>query len=264
MELRFECPECKQPVAATTDLIGVTLPCPGCQAQITVPNPLSSPEVTQPRKKWVLGIGLSTALIVFCLIISAIIPNSCSIKSLTSLVDAGPEVPSTEEARALVSKFIEANKGKIGERIEINRLAFNRDAGKRAVLEGLVERIPKKLEAGGLATGNENYYRIAGKAITSGKNEEYYRNAELFDGVLMDSRIAFWTKEPMEYWVKLSDDSAPSTIRDGEGWRLYISVKLLKIVPSEVKLLESYFDLQMEFMAQFVWDGKEWVPEVWK
>ena len=38
MDLRFECPRCGQHLSATRSQIGVTAPCPHCNAAVTVPN----------------------------------------------------------------------------------------------------------------------------------------------------------------------------------------------------------------------------------
>ena len=38
MDLRFECPRCGQHLSATRSQIGVTAPCPKCNAAVTVPK----------------------------------------------------------------------------------------------------------------------------------------------------------------------------------------------------------------------------------
>src|SRR5690349_4326230 len=45
MELKFECPACGQHLSATPEQIGITAPCPKCNAAVTVPKtpPLPHP-----------------------------------------------------------------------------------------------------------------------------------------------------------------------------------------------------------------------------
>jgi len=43
VELKFECPTCGQHLSATRDQIGVTAPCPNCNAAVTVPNTSTLP-----------------------------------------------------------------------------------------------------------------------------------------------------------------------------------------------------------------------------
>jgi hypothetical protein len=43
MELRFECPRCGQHLSATRSQIGVTAPCPNCNAAVTVPKTSTLP-----------------------------------------------------------------------------------------------------------------------------------------------------------------------------------------------------------------------------
>ncbi len=54
MELKFECPTCGQHISATRAQIGVTAPCPNCNASITVPNastlPSRLPVSPQPQE----------------------------------------------------------------------------------------------------------------------------------------------------------------------------------------------------------------------
>ena len=53
MELKFECPTCGRHLSATPAQIGVTAPCPNCNAAVTVPNTStlspSSPPSVQPQ-----------------------------------------------------------------------------------------------------------------------------------------------------------------------------------------------------------------------
>src|SRR6266480_6910857 len=62
MELKFECPTCGQHLSATPAQIGVTAPCPNCNAAVTVPArqdddqavfvlPTKLPFLTSHRKK---------------------------------------------------------------------------------------------------------------------------------------------------------------------------------------------------------------------
>jgi hypothetical protein len=57
MDLRFECPRCGQHLSATRSQIGVTAPCPNCNAAVTVPKtstlpqPPSAPQQTKFREK---------------------------------------------------------------------------------------------------------------------------------------------------------------------------------------------------------------------
>jgi len=43
MELRFACPSCGQHISATRTQIGVTAPCPNCNAAVTVPKTSTLP-----------------------------------------------------------------------------------------------------------------------------------------------------------------------------------------------------------------------------
>jgi hypothetical protein len=43
MDLRFECPRCGQHLSATRSQIGVTAPCPSCNAAVTVPKTSTLP-----------------------------------------------------------------------------------------------------------------------------------------------------------------------------------------------------------------------------
>ena len=43
MELRFACPSCGQHISATRTQIGITAPCPNCQAAVTVPKTSTLP-----------------------------------------------------------------------------------------------------------------------------------------------------------------------------------------------------------------------------
>jgi predicted RNA-binding Zn-ribbon protein involved in translation (DUF1610 family) len=43
MDLRFECPNCGQHLSATRSQIGVTAPCPNCNAAVTVPKTSTLP-----------------------------------------------------------------------------------------------------------------------------------------------------------------------------------------------------------------------------
>jgi hypothetical protein len=54
MDLRFECPRCGQHLSATPSQIGVTAPCPNCNAAVTVPKTSTlphSPRETKFREK---------------------------------------------------------------------------------------------------------------------------------------------------------------------------------------------------------------------
>src|SRR4030095_10731262 len=52
MDLRFECPRCGQHLSATRSQIGVTAPCPNCNAAVTVPKTSTLPHPPPaPRKK---------------------------------------------------------------------------------------------------------------------------------------------------------------------------------------------------------------------
>jgi hypothetical protein len=54
MDLKFECPSCGQHLAATCSQIGVTAPCPNCNAAVTVPKTSTlphPPRETKFRKK---------------------------------------------------------------------------------------------------------------------------------------------------------------------------------------------------------------------
>src|SRR5207248_7133003 len=48
MDLKFECPSCGQHLSATRSQIGVTAPCPNCNAAVTVPKTSTLPH---PREK---------------------------------------------------------------------------------------------------------------------------------------------------------------------------------------------------------------------
>jgi uncharacterized coiled-coil protein SlyX len=48
MDLKFECPSCGQHLSATRSQIGVTAPCPNCDAAVTVPKTSTLPH---PREK---------------------------------------------------------------------------------------------------------------------------------------------------------------------------------------------------------------------
>src|SRR5262245_48613231 len=45
MDLRFECPTCGQHLSATRSQIGVTAPCPNCNAAVTVPTTSTLPSL---------------------------------------------------------------------------------------------------------------------------------------------------------------------------------------------------------------------------
>jgi hypothetical protein len=52
MDLRFECPRCGQHLSATRSQIGVTAPCPNCNAAVTVPKTSTLPHPPPaPQKK---------------------------------------------------------------------------------------------------------------------------------------------------------------------------------------------------------------------
>jgi hypothetical protein len=57
MDLRFECPRCGQHLSATPAQIGLTAPCPNCNAAVTVPktstlpHPPPAPGQIKVRKK---------------------------------------------------------------------------------------------------------------------------------------------------------------------------------------------------------------------
>ena len=54
MDLRFECPRCGQHLSGTRSQIGVTAPCPNCNAAVTVPKTSTlphPPRETKFRKK---------------------------------------------------------------------------------------------------------------------------------------------------------------------------------------------------------------------
>jgi hypothetical protein len=57
MELKFECPTCGQHLSATPAQIGLTAPCPNCNAAVTVPKTSTlphsppAPRQTKFRKK---------------------------------------------------------------------------------------------------------------------------------------------------------------------------------------------------------------------
>jgi len=57
MDLRFACPSCGQHISATRAQIGVTAPCPNCNAAVTVPKtstlspPPPAPRPTEFREK---------------------------------------------------------------------------------------------------------------------------------------------------------------------------------------------------------------------
>ena len=57
MDLRFECPRCGQHLSATRVQIGITAPCPNCNAAVTVPktstlpHPPPAPGQIKVRKK---------------------------------------------------------------------------------------------------------------------------------------------------------------------------------------------------------------------
>src|SRR5947208_13021137 len=48
MELKFECPTCGQHISATPAQIGVTAPCPNCNAAVIVPNASTLSPPLQP------------------------------------------------------------------------------------------------------------------------------------------------------------------------------------------------------------------------
>jgi hypothetical protein len=60
MELRFACPTCGQHISATRAQIGVTAPCPNCNAAVTVPKtstlppprPMPLPAPLQEKKRY--------------------------------------------------------------------------------------------------------------------------------------------------------------------------------------------------------------------
>jgi hypothetical protein len=59
MDLKFECPSCGQHLSATRSQIGVTGPCPNCNAAVTVPktstlpHPPPAPRQTKfPKKRY--------------------------------------------------------------------------------------------------------------------------------------------------------------------------------------------------------------------
>src|ERR1043166_7878163 len=56
MELRFACPTCGQHLSATRTQIGVTAPCPNCNAAVTVPTtstlPPPRPVPLQEKKRY--------------------------------------------------------------------------------------------------------------------------------------------------------------------------------------------------------------------
>jgi hypothetical protein len=54
MELRFECPRCGQHLSATRSQIGITAPCPNCNAAVTVPktSTLPHPPPAPPQTKF--------------------------------------------------------------------------------------------------------------------------------------------------------------------------------------------------------------------
>ena len=52
MDLRFECPRCGQHLSATRSQIGITAPCPNCNAAVTVPKTSTLPHPPPaPQKK---------------------------------------------------------------------------------------------------------------------------------------------------------------------------------------------------------------------
>ena len=52
MDLRFECPRCGQHLSATPAQIGLTAPCPNCNAAVTVPKTSTLPHPPPaPQKK---------------------------------------------------------------------------------------------------------------------------------------------------------------------------------------------------------------------
>jgi hypothetical protein len=50
MELKFECPTCGQHISATHAQIGVTAPCPNCNAAVTVPKTSTLPHPPRQTK----------------------------------------------------------------------------------------------------------------------------------------------------------------------------------------------------------------------
>jgi hypothetical protein len=50
MELKFECPSCGQHISATRSQIGVTAPCPNCNAAVTVPKTSTLPHPPRQTK----------------------------------------------------------------------------------------------------------------------------------------------------------------------------------------------------------------------
>jgi hypothetical protein len=50
MDLRFECPRCGQHLSATLSQIGVTAPCPNCNAAVTVPKTSTLPQPARETK----------------------------------------------------------------------------------------------------------------------------------------------------------------------------------------------------------------------
>jgi hypothetical protein len=52
MDLKFECPSCGQHLSATRVQIGVTAPCPNCNAAVTVPKTSTLPHPPREIKLW--------------------------------------------------------------------------------------------------------------------------------------------------------------------------------------------------------------------
>jgi hypothetical protein len=52
MDLRFECPRCGQHLSATRSQIGVTAPCPNCNAAVTVPKTSTLPHAAPGQIKF--------------------------------------------------------------------------------------------------------------------------------------------------------------------------------------------------------------------
>jgi hypothetical protein len=55
MDLRFECPRCGQHLSATRSQIGVTAPCPNCNAAVTVPKTSTLPHPPPPLRQKKFG-----------------------------------------------------------------------------------------------------------------------------------------------------------------------------------------------------------------
>jgi Zn finger protein HypA/HybF involved in hydrogenase expression len=44
MDIRFECPQCKQPIKIDESAAGLQINCPGCQTALTIPSPAKAPQ----------------------------------------------------------------------------------------------------------------------------------------------------------------------------------------------------------------------------